>query len=198
VYSNRRIVKAVLAVVVPLGMIGSLALFSGTASAKAATGTISCTGLTSTLNFSPALVPGTATSKTEQVTITGGTLTSCTTTPSSAVTAATSVAAKATKSKNGNSCASLAGGGKPTKYTFTVNWNNGGGKSVIKFTGSTTNSAPPGFTLGPGKQSGSYKSSNAMVTANLSPTSAAAIEACIGGTGPNISSLTISSGNSSG
>jgi hypothetical protein len=59
VHLNRKFAKTLLAVVVPMGMIGSVALFSGVATAKKApVASISCTSVVGVVTFSPALQPG--------------------------------------------------------------------------------------------------------------------------------------------
>ncbi|MGH9018382.1 MAG: hypothetical protein ACRDY1_11600 [Acidimicrobiales bacterium] len=196
---NSKLAKVALAAVAPLMLVTVVTLSGGVASAKKApAATINCTGLTATVTWNPALVPGAATSKTDQSTISDATVTGCTPSSGPAVTAASSVTAKASKSKNGNSCSSLeTTGGKKTKYTFTIGWNNGGGTSTVKFSGSQTNTSPPGFTLSPGKGKGSYPTKTASVTANLNSSSSAALAACIAGSGGPVSSVTVSSGSAS-
>ena len=193
---KRTLAKLAAAAAIPLIFVSAVTLTGGAASAKAVVPTISCKSLTATISWSPALVPGTATSKTTQVTISGATLGGCTTSSGPAVTAASTVTATASKSKNGNSCSSLtASGGKPTKYAFSVAWNNGGGSSTIKFTGSSTSTSPPSFILQNGKASGSFKSKTAAVTADISSASAASVTQCVAGSGPGVSSVTVTGGS---
>ncbi len=194
---NRTLARVALAAVAPVILVSTVTLAGGVATAKKApVPTISCNSLTATVTWTPALVPGTATSKTDQISISNAAVSGCTTSSGPAVTAATSVTATAAKSSNGNSCSSLeATGGKPTKYTFSVSWNNGGGSSVFKFAGSTTETSPPGFKLQNGKGSGSFKTKTATVVANLGSSSAAAIAQCIGGTGSPVSSVTVTGGS---
>jgi hypothetical protein len=188
-----------MAAVAPVILVSAITLTGGAASAKKApAATINCTSLTATISWSPALVAGTQTSKTTQITISGATVTGCTTKPSSSVTEATSVTATATLSKHGNSCAQFNPGapstGKPTTYTFHIGW-QGGGSSTIVFKGSSTTTDPrAGFVLAKGKATGSYVSKSAGATAYLSSASAAAFAQCVSGEGPGISSVTANGG----
>jgi len=197
---NQRFARVAMAAVAPVMLVSAVMLTGGTASAKKApAATISCNKLTATITWTPPLVPGTATSKTDQITITNSALSGCTTSPTSTVTAATSVTATASKSKGGNSCASLspsAPAGKPTTYTFTVGWNSNGGTSVIKFKGSKTVTSPqPGFSLTAGKGTGAYATKTAAITAYPNSAGAAAVAQCVAGSGPGITSVTVTSGN---
>jgi hypothetical protein len=198
VHFNKRLLNTALAIAVPMGMIGAFAVTGGVASAKKAPAqTISCTGITSTVTFTPPLVPGASTSKTEQTTISNSTLTGCTESPTAGtVTAATSVSATASAGKSGNSCATGLSSTK-TKFVFTINWNNGGGTSTVQFKGSTLNSSPPGFTLSKGKVKGAFASKTASITANLDSASSTAAAMCVGGTGPPLASVQVSTGKAS-
>lgn len=185
-------------VVVPLVLLGVLTFTGSVASAKAkgATPTISCSSLTATITWNPALVPGTATSPTTQITFSNVALTGCTTTPSSSVTAASSVKATASKTTHGNSCSSLISStGKPTTYTFVITWNGGGGTSKVVFQGSSTSTSPPGFSLANGKATGAFKSKTASATANLDSNGATAITNCVAGSGKSVSSVTVDGGS---
>jgi hypothetical protein len=202
---NKTFARVAMAAVAPAILVSAVMLTGGPASAKgkAPAATISCKDLTATITWNPPLVPGASTSKTDQITISDATVSGCTTDPTSTVTAASSVTAKATKSKNGNSCEqfspSAPPGGKPTTYTFTIGWNGGGGSSKVVFKGSTTTTSPPGFALSAGKGTGSYPTKNtANATADLTPTSATAITTCIGGSGPGVTSVNVSSDISTG
>jgi hypothetical protein len=184
-----------LAAVAPLILISAVTMTNGVASAKAAAATITCTSLTTTINWDPPLVPGAATSKTDQITFGTSTVSGCTTDPASSVKAATSVTAVASKTKHGNSCSSLVSStGKPTTYTFNVTW-QGGGTSTIVFKGSHTNESPPYFYLSPGKMTGSYPSKTAYAKAIPNSAGAAAVASCVEGSGKgDISSVTITGG----
>jgi hypothetical protein len=198
VHFNKRLLNTALAIAVPLGMIGAFAVTGGVASAKGKKPppqTISCSGITSKVTFTPPLVPGASTSKTEQTTISNSTLTGCTESPAAGtVTAATSVTATASPGKGGNSCATGLSSTK-TKFVFTINWNNGGGTSTVSFKGSTLNNAPPGFTLSKGKVKGAFASKTAGITANLDGPSSAAAATCVGGSGPPLASVQVSTGS---
>jgi hypothetical protein len=194
---NRTLTRVVLAAVAPLILVSAVTLTNGVASAKKpAAATISCSVLTTTINWNPPLVPGTATSKTTQITFTNPTVSGCTTDPKSSVTAATSVTAKASLTKHGNSCSSLTSStGKPTIYTFNITWNNDGGTSTIVFKGSHTNESPPYFYLTPGKMTGSYPSKTAYAKAVPNSTGAAAVASCVEDSGKgDVSSVTITGG----
>ncbi len=193
---NRTLTRVALAAVAPLILISAVTITNGVASAKTTPPTISCTSLTTTITWTPPLVPGAATSKTTQITFSNSTVSGCTTNPASAVTAATSVTATATLTKHGNSCASLISStGAPTKYTFVVNWNNGGGTSTVQFKGSHTNTSPPFFYLTPGKSKGSYPSKTAYAKAVPNSTGAAQVAACVEWTpGKDVSSVTVIGG----
>jgi hypothetical protein len=196
---NRTMARWALAALAPVILVSAVTLTSGAASAKAVVPTITCKDLTATITWTPPLVPGTATEKTTQITFSNLSVSGCTTSPASTVSAATSLTATATLTKHGNSCESLSpsapSSGPPTKYTFVINWNNGGGTSTVKFSGSKTQASPPEFMLGPGKGSGSYKTKAAAVTAAPNSTSAAALTKCITGTGPDLSTVTVTSGS---
>jgi hypothetical protein len=209
---NRKLTKTVLAVVVPIGLIGSVALFSGVASAKKApAATISCTAVTGVITFSPALQPGpTNTTGTDgkagfTITIGNGGATGCTTTPASSVTAGVGAGSKGVKVKGGNTCENVTNppaGAKPTKYTITTNWNNGGGTSVGSWKGSTfSEGGPTGaeFTLSGGKTTGSYPTKNTgSLVAYLKSSDVAALLACANSaTAAPVSTINISGGTAS-
>jgi hypothetical protein len=185
-----------LAAVAPLLLISAVTMTNGVASAKAPAATISCSDLTTTIKWDPALVPGTATSKTTQISLIDPTVSGCTTDPASKVTAATSVTATASKTTHGNSCYSLtATTGSKTTYTFNIVWNNGGGTSKIVFKGSHTNESPPYFYLTPGKMTGSYPSKTAYAKAVPNSAGAAAVASCIEDSSKaDVSSVTVISG----
>jgi hypothetical protein len=191
--------RVALAAIAPLMVVSAVVLTGGVASAKKApVPTISCTTVAATVTYNPALVAGTATSKTDQVSISGIQIGGCKVSSGPAVTATSNVTATLSEGKNGNSCSSLtATGGKPTKYTFNVTWNNGGGSSVVKFTGATSTTSPsPGFTFSKGKGTGSFATKDATAAVYLNSTSSAAVAKCVAGTpGSTVSTLTISSGN---
>jgi hypothetical protein len=193
---NRTLAKVALAAVAPLILVSAISLTSGVASAKKApVATISCKTLLATISWNPPLVSGTATSKTTQITIANASVSGCTTSPTSSVTSG-AVAATASKSVNGNSCSSLtATGGKPTKYTFVITWNGGGGTSTVKFAGSTTNASPPSFELSNGKGSGAFKTKTAQAIADPNAAGAAAVSKCVTGAGGTVSSVTITGGS---
>ncbi len=195
-----RTAKLVLVAVAPLTLAGAVTLTGGVASAARAPAakapaTISCKSLTATISWNPALVPGTATSPTTQITLKDPKVSGCTTTPKSSVTTATSVKATASLTTHGNSCRSLlVSTGTPTTYTFKITW-KGGGKSTVTFQGSGTTTKPkPGFTLKDGKATGAYPSTKASANAYLSSISAAAITGCIADSGPPVSSVSVTSG----
>jgi len=196
---NRTLARWALAAVAPLILVSAVTLTGGVASAKKPpAATISCTSLTATVTWNPKLVPGTATSKTTQITFSGVGVSGCTTDPASSVTAATSVTATATLTKHGNSCSSLIGTttGPPTKYTFVIVWNSGGGTSTVKFVGSTTVTSPkPGFELSKGKGTGAYPTKTASALANPNSAGASALTECVGGVGPGVSTVTVTGGN---
>jgi hypothetical protein len=186
-----------LAAVAPLILISAVTITNGAASAaKAPAPTITCTDLTATITWTPPLVPGTATSKTTQIAFNNPTVSGCTTNPKSSVTAATSVTATASLTKHGNSCSSLTSTtGAPTKYTFVINWNGGGGTSTVTFKGSHTNTSPPFFYLSPGKSTGSYPSKIAYAKAVPNAAGAAAVASCVEDSGKgDVSSVTVTSG----
>ena len=193
---KRTLTRVALAAAVPLILISTVTATNGVAAAKKPTPpTISCNSLTTTITWTPALVPGTATSKTTQITFSNSAVSGCTTNPASSVTAATSVTAKASLTTHGNSCSSLISStGKPTTYTFTVDWNNNGGTSTVTFKGSHTNASPPYFYLSPGKSKGSYPSKTAYAKAVPNAAGAAAVAECVEGSGKGVSSVTITGG----
>ena len=192
---NRTLTRVALTAIAPLILISAVTITNGVASAKATPPTISCTSLTTTINWTPALVPGPATSKTTQISFANPTVSGCSTNPASKVTAATSVTATANLTKHGNSCSSLTSStGKPTTYTFNIVWNNGGGTSKIVFKGSHTNTSPPYFYLSPGKMTGSYPSKTAYAKAVPNAAGAAELAPCVEGTGKPVSSVTVTSG----
>jgi hypothetical protein len=192
---NRTLTRVALAAVAPLLLISAVTISNGVASAKATAPTITCTDLTTTINWNPALVPGPATSKTTQITFGTSAVSGCTTDPASKVTAASSVTATASLTKHGNSCSSLTSStGKPTVYTFNITWNNDGGTSKIVFKGSHTNESPPFFYLTPGKSVGSYPSKTAYAKAIPNAAGAAAVASCVEGTGKGVSSVTVTGG----
>lgn len=193
---NRTLAKLAVAAVAPLILVSAVTLTSGVASAKASVPTISCTDLTGTVSWNPPLVPGTATSKTTQITFTGLAVSGCTTNPASKVTAAASVTATASLTTHGNSCESLIKStGAPTTYTFVIDWNGGGGTSTFTFKGSHTSTSPPSLGLSPGKGTGAFPTTKAAVVAYPNPTGIADLAQCIGDTGKPLSSVTIVGGS---
>jgi hypothetical protein len=200
VHLNSKFVKVGLLAVAPMMLVSAVVLTSGVASAKGKkppAQTITCNGLTATITFTPPLVPTASSpgfSKTDTTTISGETLTSCTENPAGAVTAASSASATIPPSKKGNTCSAFAASAAKSKFTFTTNWNNGGGTSTAKFKGAAVSSAPPGFVLSKGKVTGAFPSKTGSVHANLDSASTAAFAACEGGSG-NISTLTINAGS---
>jgi hypothetical protein len=209
-FNNRKVTKTALAIVVPLGLIGSMALFSGVASAKKApAATISCTSVTGTITFSPALQPGpTNTTGTDGkkgflVNITGGAVSGCTTNPASGVTGGAGAGSgKGVKVKGGNTCENVLNppsGAKPTKYTLPVAWNDGGGTSTGSWQGATFGEGGPTgaeFTLSNGKVAGSYPTKNtASLVAELKAADVAALLACANSaSAPPVSAIAISGG----
>jgi len=196
VHLNKRIAKTILAVVVPLGMIGSVALVGGVASAKSATGTVTCTGMTASITFTPALVPGTATSKKESTTITNGQLTGCTGSAAGSTVTSGTLVAKPIKGKS-NSCTSFATSAGTSKFSFTITWNGNGGSSKASFVGANFNTSPPvGFTLSNGKVTKSFATTSATDTADLDSTSTTNITNCVTDTSSaSVAGLTISGGS---
>jgi hypothetical protein len=192
---KRRWVTLGLAVMAPLTLVGAVTITGGTATA-ATPATITCSSLTTTISWDPPLVPGTATSKTTQIKFGKTVISGCTTSPSSPVTAATSVTATASKTTHGNSCSSLThSSGAPTTYTFKVKW-QGGGSSKVVFKGSHVVYSPSlGFGLSKGDATGSYPSKTANAEAFLSSSSAAAVSDCVAGSGGDVSSASVTSGN---
>jgi len=197
VHLNRKFIKVGMAAVAPLLLVSTVVLTGGVASAKKApAATISCTGLTATITFTPPLVPTTSSagySKKDTTTISGETISGCTTSPASSVTGSTSATATIPPGKSGNTCAGFGAAAAKSKFTFVTNWNNSGGTSTAKFKGSTVTTSPPGFALTKGKVSGAYASKAATVQANLNSASTANFAACEGGSG-TVSTLTISGG----
>lgn len=199
---NRKFVKLGLAAVAPLLLVGAVALPGGVAVAKKAPAeTLTCSGVTATITFTPPLVPTTSStgySKTDSTSITGEQETKCVGSPASTpVTASTSASATVPPGKSGNTCAGFGAAAAKSKFTFTTTWNNSGGMSTAKFKGATVITSPqPGFMLSKGKVSGAFADKAATVTAYLSSASTAAFAACEGGSG-DISTLTISSGSAS-
>ena len=196
---KRTLVRLALAALFPLTIISAVTLTSAPAVAKTSSAaTISCNTLKATINWNPPLVPGsTATSKTTQITFDDVSVSGCTTTPASHVTAATSVTAVASLTTHGNACESLISStGKPTTYTFTINWNGGGGTSKVVFKGSHTNISPPSFELENGVGTGAFATKDATAIADPSNSQVGEITECIGGIkGDDVSSVTIVGGS---
>jgi hypothetical protein len=195
---NRGFAKIALAAAVSIGVIAPVALIGGTAVAKKApAASITCTGITATVTFTPPLVPTTSSagySKTDQTTITNDNLSGCTTTNSTAKVTGGSGSATVAPSKAGNTCSGFGAAAAKTKLSFSYTWNNGGGTSTASFKGSTQNTSPPGFVLSKGKVTGAFASKAGSVQANLTSASTATFAACEGGSG-DVSSLTISGGS---
>lgn len=196
---KRKLTTLGMAAIMPVILVSAITLTGGTAFAKKGPpATITCDSLTTTISWNPPLVPGPETSKTTQISFAGTTISGCTTDPASGVTQAASVTATASLTKHGNSCNSLIiSSGKPTKYTFVVNW-QGGGSSKVIFKGSSTTSTPSlGFTLSNGKATGAYVSKTASAAAYLDSTSATNISECVADQAgaPSVSSATITSGD---
>jgi hypothetical protein len=194
---NTKAARLLVAVTAPLALVGGIALTGGVASASkpATTPSISCKSLTTTITWTPALVPGTATSSTTQIKFIKPKVSGCTSTPKSAVTAATSVTATASLTTHGNSCSSLEhSSGAPTKYTFKVKW-KGGGTSTVTFEGSSVVTKPkPGFALKEGTATGAYPSKSASAVAYPNAAGATAVARCIAGSGKPVSSVTVVGG----
>jgi hypothetical protein len=200
VHLNRKFVKLSLVAVAPLLLVSTVVLTGGAASAKAPAGpTISCTGVTATITFSPPLVPTKKSpgySKDDTTTISNETVTGCTTSSGPAVTAALSATASVPPGTKGNTCSGFAAAAKKSKFTFVTNWNDNGGTSTANFKGSTVITSPqPGFQLSKGTVTGAFaEKKKATVQAFLDGPSTATFAACEGGTG-NVTTLTIGSGN---
>jgi hypothetical protein len=108
---------------------------------------------------------------------------------------------KPVKSKSGNTCENLVNpptGGKAAKYTFTENWNNGGGTSVATYSGATFGEGGPTgaeFSLTGGKVKGSYATKTGTITAYLKSSDVTALLACANSaTAAPVSTINISGG----
>ena len=180
-----------IAVAVPLGLTASLALsstaFARAVSHGAAKGSVACSDVTGQITFTPPLVPGKETSKTETTGITA-TLGGCKV--GSASVTPTSVSIKSIKSKVGNSCSTFESSVSTTKVSEVVDWS---GVSPTKINETSVSLGSTGFTA-TGSASGSYAGS-ASTTVVISPSNLSNLLSCIGMKGTGVSSLTISSGS---
>jgi len=177
----RRIATGVVAIGLPLAIMTTV-VGVGAAWATTGTGFVSCSKITGTITFKPALKNGgtskeTTTTKTTETGCSGGT-------PNP-----TKVTGVSTHTSTNNSCTGLASASSVTiklTYTPTV--------SPSTFTGTATpTTSPPGFKLS-GSVSGSYAAPTASATVVLKQTEAQILAACKSSGG--LKSLTIKSGSS--
>jgi hypothetical protein len=197
---RRSFATAVLAAAVPLGLVAGLS-FGGTAFAarthKAATGTVNCTGTTSTLNFKPGLVPGSGT-KPEKTSESSTSLTGCTDSAGSVTATSVKVTMKGAKTDNG--CSAFASNTASDTIIIKVKWSGGISPTTATFpSGSIAlQTSPAGFKATGGTVKGSFAPGPATFTAQLDTASTTAITNCISGssTAP-VNSLSIVKGSAS-
>jgi len=192
--ATRKMAMVGLSVAVPLGLLVGATALGGTAWAaasphKAGTGTVNCSGTSSTITFSPPLLPNGASKETAKATSTG--LGSCV--------GATATGLKVTLKTSGsatNSCKAFATAAHSDSLLLTVKW-SGLSPTKIKFgPGSIAlNSTDSGFNATGGKATGSFPTSSATFDLTLSQTSINSLEGCINGSG-SVSSLQITGGTS--
>jgi len=162
------------------------------AKSKAATGSVSCTGVAATINFKPPLLP-TGTKK-EKVTLTGVAETGCTDSNGNAQTATSvKVTIKATSSTD--SCAAFATGTGADTVTVATKWAGGIAPTTVTFApGSVAiNGSNTGFNATGGviKHGSSFDTGTGSFDVTIADTSQ--LVACIGGSG-SVSSLQINGG----
>jgi hypothetical protein len=190
----RKFSRMVLAVAIPLGILVSLSS-GGEAWAKVAPGTVSCTTLTAKITFAPPLVPGTATSSSEKVTIKPLKLAGCTSSTGAAV-PNPAVVAKVIKNTS-NSCSVFAGNLASDTVAFTAKWKASVGvPSKATFLPGHVSLGGTGFTATGGTVTGSFKTTSATFSVTVAPTDLTKLTTCIGGSGTGVSAITIVSGSS--
>jgi hypothetical protein len=190
----RKMMLGVCAVGLPIGLLAVVVAPSVASAsvAKTGTGTYSCTKITGTISFNPALVTS-GTSKTETVTI-KATSTGCSG-GSPAVTKNTGTETKKTTGTDENACATLA---SPSSASLKITYTNGAAASTLKGSTSsgTAGNGDAEFIINPAKVTGSYKTSSGSITAVLSQSETAILAQC--GRKAGVKSLKIASGTASG
>ena len=184
---SRKLMLAAAALAVPVSMIA----IPGVASAaKTGTGTVTCTGITGSISFKPALKttgPFSAESSTAKFTLSG--CSGGSPAPSGGKVKQTLSSATST-----NSCTSLA---TSAKESITVKW-KGAAPSTTAFPGYTTGTGGPdngeGFILTGGTVTGSYAGTGAKASAFSNMSQSAILAAC--GTSKGLTKLTIVGGSS--
>jgi len=183
----KKLAMGVLATLLTTGLVSLVGVVG--ASAKAAKGTATCSGLGATVTFKPPLT-STGTSK-EKSTIKPITLSGCSSSGSPVSPTKVTATIKVTGT---NSCASFAENVGSDSLILVVKW-SGASPTKVTFVAGTisVNSTESGFLASGGKATGSYATTTgAGFSANLQ--SSAGLVACIGGSG-SVSSLQISSGS---
>ncbi len=190
----RKIILGVCAVGLPIGLL-AVVVAPSVASAsvtKTGTGTYSCTKITGTISFKPALLL-TGTSSTETVTI-KATSTGCTGgTPG--VTKNTGTETKKTTGTDENACGTLS---TPSSAKLKIAYTNGASASTLTGMTSTgtSGSGKSEFIINPAKVTGSYATTTGSITAVLSDSESQILALCNRKTG--VTSLKIASGTATG
>ena len=184
---SRKLLLAGAAIALPISTVA----ISGVASAaKTGTGKVTCSTITGSISFKPALKttgPFTTEKSSAKITLSG--CTGGTPTPSGGKVSQTLSSATST-----NNCTSLATG---TSEQITVKWKGGIAPTTTAFppykTG-TNGAGDAGFVLSGGTTTGSYAGSGATASVYSNMTEAAILAAC--GTSKGLAKLTLSSGTS--
>lgn len=198
-HPSRKLAKVLVACAIPLGTVVGLALSSTAGAAvsphKTVAGTVSCSPVTGSISFSPALTPsGTAKEKSVKVSTSFGTCTDQNNNPVAVNKAVVKVKLGAGSTA---SCANFATGTSSDSISIKVSYGGGVGSSNITFgpgSVSAVTSGNVGFNATGGTVKGSYAGA-ASFSVQLASSSATQIENCVTGSG-SVSSLQISGGTS--
>jgi len=201
VKSYRKFATLVVSAAVPLGMVASLTLGGSAFAAgrhrqvhgKAASGVVTCTPVSASINFKPPLLP-TGTSK-EKTTTTVSSLGTCTVKGGAGGTVTdTSVKIAISGGSGTNSCASFASNTGSDSIKETVKWAGGIAPTNVTFAPGSISVAAgdKGFNATGGNATGSFATSSASFDVTLA--SISALVACIGGSG-SVSSLQVNGGS---
>lgn len=188
--THRKLAASIVAASLPIGLLVSWST-TGTAWAKAATGTVSCSSLGATVTFKPPLLPGGT--AVEKATIKPITMGDCT--PTAGGSASVAKVTATLKVKGTNSCAAFAQNVGSDSLTLVIKWVGASTSKVVFKAGSlSVNNTQSGFVATGGKASGSYKLTGASFTANMSTASQSQLVSCMSGSA-TVSSLQIVSGS---
>lgn len=172
-----------------LGLLGSVWTTS-TAWAAVGKGTVTCTSVAAQVTFKPPLLPqGTAA---EKATIKPITIGGCTSNGNPVVVSKASATIKVVGT---NSCAAFAANVSSDSLNLVIKWSKLSATTVKFKPGSVSvNGTDSGFAATGGKATGSFKTTSASFTADMSTSSQAQLVSCIGGSG-TVSSAQIVSGS---